>query len=74
MKNPTATTTQCLSLEKQKGMFIICKNYLCYYMTHSCTLVRFSSGAKERLLSYKVCKSYHCQIRVTLQGKLIRST
>ena len=54
-------------------MFIICKNYLCCYMTHSCMLGMLSSGAVERLLNYKVCKSYHCPVCVTLQCKLIRS-
>lgn len=29
-------------------MFIICKNYLCYYMTHSCMLGLLSSGAKKQ--------------------------
>lgn len=53
-------------------MFIIHKDYLCYYMTLSCMLGLLSSGAKERLVNYKVCKSYHCWIHVPLQGKLIR--
>lgn len=43
-------------------MFIICRNSLCYYMTHSCMPGMLSSGNKQRLPNYKVCNNYHCLI------------
>lgn len=61
-KSLTGTIGTCLSTELQKGMFIICRNSLCYYMTHSCMPGMLSSGNKQRLPNYKVCNNYHCLI------------
>lgn len=58
MKSPSTTNHHRLPLERQREMFIICKNYLCCCMTHSCPRGLLSSAAKESLLSYKACKSH----------------